>query len=53
MLNFKNASGEIVMTEKDNGKLAIHDEALKESLEGLVTLQEAKEKVARRKPAAE
>lgn len=31
MLRFKNAQGEIVMTENDNGKLEIHDEKLRES----------------------
>ena len=46
MLNFKNASGEIVMTEKDNGQLEIHDELLKESLENNLELEEAKKKVA-------
>jgi hypothetical protein len=43
MLNFKNASGEIVMTEKDNGKLVIHDAALKESLEQEKRLEECKQ----------
>lgn len=46
MLDFKNASGEIVMSEKDNGKLEIHDEALKESIENQLDLEEAKKKVA-------
>lgn len=45
MLNFKNSNGEIVMSEKDNGKLEIHDEALKESIEGNISLEEAKKKV--------
>lgn len=31
MLRFKNQKGEVVMTEKDNGKLEIHDEKLRES----------------------
>lgn len=44
MLNFKNASGEIVMTEKDNGDLTIHDAVLKESLTEKISLKEAKEK---------
>lgn len=46
MLNFKNANGEIVMSEKDNGELAIHDEALKESMEKQIDLAEAKKNVA-------
>ena len=45
MLNFKNSKGEIVMTEKDNGDLSIHDDVLKESLNEKVTLEEAKKKV--------
>lgn len=45
MLNFKNANGEIVMTEKDNGDLSIHDEVLKESIQEKVSLEEAKKKV--------
>lgn len=53
MLNFKNKSGEIVMTEKDNGKLSIHDEVLKESLEQEIELAEARKNVDSRKPAAE
>jgi hypothetical protein len=44
MLEFKNAKGEIVMTEKDNGELNIHDEVLKESLENKLSLEEAAEK---------
>lgn len=45
MLNFKNAKGEIVMTEKDNGDLSIHDEVLKEALEKGLTIEEAKRKL--------
>lgn len=45
MLNFKNGKGEIVMTEKDNGDLSIHDEVLKESLKENISLEEAKKKV--------
>lgn len=44
MLNFKNANGEVVMSEKDNGQLVIHDEVLKESLENKLSLEEAAEK---------
>lgn len=45
MLNFKNANGEIVMTEKDNGDLSIHDDILKESLKEQISLEEAAKKV--------
>jgi hypothetical protein len=44
MLNFKNSKGEIVMSEKDNGDLSIHDEVLKESFEKKISLEEAKKK---------
>lgn len=42
MLEFKNSKGEVVMSEKDNGSLEIHDEALKESMEKGITLEEVR-----------
>lgn len=52
MLDFKNAKGEIVMSEADNGDLAIHDEVLKESLEKQLSLKEATTNVANQKELA-
>lgn len=40
MLKFKNKDGKIVMEQKDNGKLNILDEKLKESFDNKKTITE-------------